>query len=560
MVITGKGALLLAGVAVLAFIGASMFWDSPGPPPVDDSALLTAGPVATVPGFRKPAPPPSAPSTPAAPAEPGRLTVVPETVAVEAPPGGMARAAIRVTNSGGERLPLTLALTGDGAYSIEGPGCLEALDPGQFCLLTLAFRPVSEGSPRGELLVQPARGDGSSVLITGTSQAPARAAPAPTAPDTTRRDRMRAQRLAGLPQGVGEPPPANAPKAVVEQYDARQREFNTINTSPAPSMSQPNYGGYASYVSSLPVDSCRVIGADSVIEARTSSYIDSSQCGEVRATIDRHVYNSGGNGTCRNVLIPAGSTLIGECTSVGGSQERIDVRWRRIIRAGDRSHILIEEAASDALGRKGLPGHVDGGVERALLATVIGAVANAATGGLVGALDRSTISSAVDITTGLATSVQSGRSVAGEAARAFAQSMGDGIRPLVEQEIARLRAQNPVVVPPGTRVTIIPTTDLWIRSPGDGPMVMGDARGTTGERLNPQFQSNAAIAAQNAASTLRRDAASVGSQPGSTSTGSLGRPGTIQQSGQVLTPGVSGSLGGSNSGAVVQRIGPGSNW
>lgn len=552
--------LVMGGVSVLAVAAASLLLDEGADPRPTPPPSLGTGP-ATIPSFRpepppKTEPPPSVPDQPAA--QPGRLVASPESLQVTSLIGSAVRGTVQVRNSGSERLGLSLALSGDGSFQLENVGCPEALDPGQSCVVGLMYRPNAEGAQLATLLVQPAVGQLLSVSLGGLAVAPEQAPPPPPVKDTSLRDTLRARRLSGLPAGIGEPPPQGAPKAVQEQYEARQREFRTVNDVPAPSATQADYGGYPGYVSSLPVDSCRVIGADSVITARLQTYIDSAQCGEVRATIDRHVYNSGGNASCRTVLIPAGSTLIGECTGVGGSQERVDVRWRRIIRAGDRAHILIEEAASDGLGRKGLPGIVDRGTDRALLATLIGAAVNAATGGLVGALDRSTITSAIDITTGLATSVQNNRSAAGEAARAFGQTMADGVNTIVMSEMERLRAQAPVTVPPGTLITIVPTTDLWIRSPQDGPQVLGDARNGLGERLNPQFQSRAAQeqAAQNAFAA-RRDAMSAPAASGYSSTN---RFGTVQQSGQVLQPGQSAGFGTTASGASVQRVRPGAAW
>lgn len=552
--------LLLGGVSVLAVAAASLLLDEgtaplPTPPP-----SLGTGP-ATIPSFRpepvaKSEPPPPLAEKPVA--QPGRLVASPENLQVTSLIGNAVRGTVQLLNAGGERLSLSLALSGDGSFQLENVGCPEALDPGQSCVVGLTYRPQTEGAQLATLQVQPAVGQALSVKLGGLAVAPERTPTPPPPKDTSLRDSLRSRRLSGLPAGVGEPPPQGAPKAAQEQYEARQREFRTVNNVPAPSSTQADYGGYPGYVSSLPVDSCRVIGPDSVITARLQTYIDSAQCGEVRATVDRHVYNSGGNASCRTVLIPAGSTLIGECTGVGGSQDRVDIRWRRIIRAGDRAHILIEEAASDALGRKGLPGTVDRGTDRALLATLIGAAVNAATGGLVGALDRSTITSAIDITTGLATSVQNNRSPAGEAARAFGQSMADGVNTIVASEMERLRAQAQVVVPPGTLITVVPTTDLWIRSPQDGPQVLGDARNGLGDRLNPQFQSQAAQAqAAQSAFAARRDAASV---PTATGYSSTNRFGTVQQSGQVLQPGQSAGFGTTASGVSVQRVRPGASW
>ncbi|MBB3268389.1 type IV secretory pathway VirB10-like protein [Azospirillum sp. OGB3] len=570
MPVNAKGVLWIGGGAlVLLGIGASLFLDdAPPPSPPPPPPMLATGP-ASAPGFQTsvPAPSPSVPAPAPAPppaSEPGRLQVVPDAVHFEAVVGGAARATVRVTNTGGSRLALTVGLNGDGAYAIDG-GCPEALDPAQSCLLGLVYRPAAGGAAAGQLLVQPATGDPLAVPLEGLATPPAPPPAVSAPPDTSLRDRMREQRIAGVPQ-LGPAPARDAPRAAQEAYETRQQRFRTVNTAPEPAVSQPTYAGYPSYTSSLPVDSCRVVGADSVIEAHLLTYIDASQCGEVRAVVDRHVYNSGGNGSCRTVLIPAGSSLIGECTAVGGSQERVDLRWRRIIRAGDRAHILIEEAASDALGRKGLPGHVDRGTDRALLATVLGAAVNAATGGLIGALDRSTITSAIDITTGLATSTQSNRSAAGEAAVAFGRSMADGVNELVGRELERLRAQNQVVVPPGTKVLIIPTTDLWIRSPEEGPLVMGETgRGGVGERLNPQFQPAAQPTGGQRMPPPPSYAPSAyppsaGGAYGAASGYEASRGGVVQQTNGALQPGQTSPLGSPHSGVAVQRVAPGRTW
>lgn len=553
---------LLGGVGLLALLGVSVFFDgSPTPQQPVPPPMLGGGTTAT-PDFRTAPPVAEVPSP--APEAPGRLVVDPPTLSLQAVAGETVRATVQVSNAGQAPVAWTASLAGDGAFGLENACPPAGLGPREACLLTVAFRPVRAVAATATVKLQPLAGGGIAVPVAGAASEPSGAAAIETSPsprDTSARDALRQRRLSGLAQGPGTPPPSDAPRAAHEAYAAQTRAYQTVNSVPEAATDQADYGGYGSYTSSLPVRSCRVVGADSVIEATLTTYIDSAQCGEVRATVNRHVYNSGGDGSCREVLIPAGSSLIGECTAVGGSEERVDVRWRRIIRAGDRAHILIEEAGSDLMGRKGVPGYVDRGTGRALFATVLGAAVNAATGGLVGALDRSTVTSAIDITTGLATSVTKNRTALGEAANAFAQSMGDGISPLVERELERLRAQSQVIVPPGTHIRIVPTTDLWIRSPGQGPLVMTEAaRGEAGPgaRLNPQFQPNGAVGVGSSAPL--RSPATFGRFDAAR--GAAAPAGVVQQSGASVQPGQSVGLAGAAAGsaASVQRVRPGASW
>lgn len=569
-----KGLSAIGGATLSALLGLSYWLDGKTPPPAEaPSALMGAGPV-SMPEFnvsaKPPVPPEPAPVVrPDAP--PARLVASPANLAVQATTGAAVRTAVRISNQGGQKAEVSVVLEGSGDLTIDQQTCAKLIEPGQTCVTTLLFRPTQGGPQEGKLLVQPVSGDPLVVALAAVGIDQVLPPPTPQPPDKSARDSIRDRRLGGMPQGPGTPPSDNASKEQRDQYESRRAQFRMVNTVPEAALSQPDYGGYASYGSSLPVDNCRIVAADSVIAATTMNFVDSSQCGEVRALVDRHVYNSGGS--CRNILIPAGSTLIGECTGVGSNRERLDVRWRRIIRAGDRAHILIEEAASDAMGRKGVPGHVESGTERLLLATLLGAAVNAATGGLIGALDRSTVTSAIDITTGLATSSQQNKSPAGEAARAFGQTMASGVQELVQREAERLRSQNPVTLPPGTRLTIIPTTDLVIRSPAQGPMVMGETQSNLGQRLNPQFQpmqsGAGAVPAAGAQSSYGPGPYGNGPYSGGAyggpypSGGSSGyqptapRGGVVQVSPNgVIPPGQGGTMGS----VSVQRVTPGSSW
>lgn len=106
---------------------------------------------------------------------------------------------------------------------------------------------------------------------------------------------------------------------------------------------------------SPPKDMSYMLMEGKIISAILETGIDSSLPGKTRAIVDRNVYSASG----KNILIPKGSTLLGEYnTQVSRGQKRVYSIWPRIIRP-DGVNIALDSPATDNLGRSGLAGDVD---------------------------------------------------------------------------------------------------------------------------------------------------------------------------------------------------------
>lgn len=122
----------------------------------------------------------------------------------------------------------------------------------------------------------------------------------------------------------------------------------------APIMGSTNYSNrsaFGSYNAPLQtVKSSEVLQAGSVIPAMLVTKLTSDNMGSVVvAVVRQHVYDSV---TGRNILIPAGSRLIGEPMQMQGS--RINISFQRIIFPNGHSVQIPNFEAIDGIGQSGL--------------------------------------------------------------------------------------------------------------------------------------------------------------------------------------------------------------
>lgn len=218
--------------------------------------------------------------------------------------------------------------------------------------------------------------------------------------------------------------------------------------------------GFARSMSTYPSDLSRVVTMDKPIPAVLKIGIDTRFSNRAVAQVERDIF--GGEG--RLVVIPRGSTVIGNVGSSGSTgEEKVQIQWTRIQRP-DGAVFAIEGYGGDAMGRPGAPADVDNRyLERygmSLLTTVLNV---GVTVGLDGKQN-------VQNSSGGYSSGQSGTSYGGSAvvqqdARAVATQQANqylqGITNQLQQEgqqIAPIRT-----VPPGTRLTIFPNKDLFLK-------------------------------------------------------------------------------------------------
>ncbi len=217
-----------------------------------------------------------------------------------------------------------------------------------------------------------------------------------------------------------------------------------------------DYG--AKIVSGWPVKLEQVVLKGKAIPAVLQSSIDSRFVDgmPISAVVERHIYAEAG----RNIIIPAGSRLIGEAEGISGEgrASKIDIKWTRLIRP-DGAAFTFEATSGDAQGRGGVAGYLDEQfLDRygrpALLSATVSAM------GYLIAVDD-----AITTNQDNATTVQSDKAQA--AADARAQFLGD-MQAIFEDMIQNASGVEPIVfIPSGTRLTVYANEDLFLRSESD---------------------------------------------------------------------------------------------
>ncbi len=210
-------------------------------------------------------------------------------------------------------------------------------------------------------------------------------------------------------------------------------------------------------VSSWPVDMTRMILKDKPIPAVLVRSIDSRYPSvPASAIVERNVYAEDG----RNIVIPAGSKLIGRLSGSPGSNHvaKMDISWERLIRP-DGGQFKLSASSGDAQGRGGVAAYLDeqwlARYGKPLLqSTVTSAIA------YLTATDE-----AVTENQDYGTTTQSDRAQAAQDAR---ENFIDDMEQIFQQMIEESSSTPPVVfVPSGTRMTIFAMEDLWLRSEQD---------------------------------------------------------------------------------------------
>lgn len=227
--------------------------------------------------------------------------------------------------------------------------------------------------------------------------------------------------------------------------------------------------GLPKIVSSWPVDMSRMILKDKAIPAVIVHSIDSRySSAPVTAIVERHVYAEEG----RNIIIPAGSRLIGSFGGSPGSDHvaKMEISWSRLIRP-DGSAFQISATSGDAQGRGGVAAYLSEELiqrygKPVLTASVTSAIA------YMTAVNE-------DITTkDNGDQVQSAKSEAATSARDnFVDSMGEIFNQLLD-ESTNVKAV--VFVPAGTRITVFAGEDLWLRSEDDDEEAYNEEFGADG--------------------------------------------------------------------------------
>jgi type IV secretion system protein VirB10 len=190
--------------------------------------------------------------------------------------------------------------------------------------------------------------------------------------------------------------------------------------------------------STLPVDRFRVITADRYINAILENSVNSQIPGRVIAIVERHVFGADG----RLPLLPKGSRIICQYESLAKvGDSRLNVKCGRALRPDGASILLTDAQGADQMARTGFVGDVDLRMwERYGSAFIVSALS------------------------ALAASSQnvSDNNTVNNAGNALSQNLGQVTAKVLEQSVDLAPI---VTVPAGSRIQIIPNTDIWIREP-----------------------------------------------------------------------------------------------
>jgi type IV secretory pathway VirB10-like protein len=175
----------------------------------------------------------------------------------------------------------------------------------------------------------------------------------------------------------------------------------------------------------------------SFIEARLTNRLDGEAPGPVIAVTTRDVRSR----DRLHVVIPAGTTLIGEASAVSGQyQRRLQVAFHRVIMPDGRGVDLTKAIALDRLGSAGLHDTVDRHVTSLILTTI-------ATGGLSALAQAGT-----------------GGYYNGNGIDAVRQSMGQSAAQIGQQQFGRTASRQPsITIREGQIVNLFLNTDIKLK-------------------------------------------------------------------------------------------------
>lgn len=209
--------------------------------------------------------------------------------------------------------------------------------------------------------------------------------------------------------------------------------------------------GIPKSISSWRVDMSEMIFSDKPIPAVIARAIDTNNPAPITAYVERNVYAEEG----RNVIIPAGSRMIGAFGSITAAAEatsesaRVQISWERLIRP-DGSIFVFSGQTADAQGRAGALGYVDQQLFKKYTLPVVTTVLTSGTSYFIASAD--------DAAGEIETSKQ-------QAANDARQNFLDDMESLFDEILAdKTDVKAMTYIPAGTRIIVYPNTDLWLRS------------------------------------------------------------------------------------------------
>lgn len=209
--------------------------------------------------------------------------------------------------------------------------------------------------------------------------------------------------------------------------------------------------GIPKSISSWRVDMSEMIFSDKPIPAVIARAIDTNNPAPVTAYVERNVYAEEG----RNVIIPAGSRLIGSFGGIGGPSEatsnsaRVQITWERLIRP-DGSIFVFGGQTADAQGRAGALGYVDQQLLKKYTLPALTTVLSSSVAYMMATNEKSS------------GETENSKQQAASDAR---QNFLDDMQNIFDEILAdKTNVKAMTYIPNGTRIIVYPNTDLWLRS------------------------------------------------------------------------------------------------
>ena len=209
--------------------------------------------------------------------------------------------------------------------------------------------------------------------------------------------------------------------------------------------------GIPKSISSWRVDMSEMIFSDKPIPAVIARAIDTNNPAPITAYVERNVYAEEG----RNIIIPAGSRLIGTFGSITAAAEatsesaRVQISWERLIRP-DGSIFVFSGQTADAQGRAGALGYVDQQLFKKYTLPVVTTVLTSGASYFIASAD--------DAAGEIETSKQ-------QAANDARQNFLDDMEDLFDDILAdKTDVKAMTYIPAGTRIIVYPNVDLWLRT------------------------------------------------------------------------------------------------
>lgn len=210
--------------------------------------------------------------------------------------------------------------------------------------------------------------------------------------------------------------------------------------------------GIQQVISSWRVNMDEMILADKPIPAVIARSIDSSRPTPVTAIVERNVYAEQG----RNILIPAGSRLIGSVDNVvsSGSEKtstsaKVKINWGRLIRP-DGSIFVFNGLTGDAQGRGDALGYLDQQLFKRYSLPLMTTILSSTAAYFIATDEENN-----------GETESSKQEAANDARQNFLNSM-DAIFSQILSDQASIQPMT--YIPAGTRIIVYPQVDLWLRT------------------------------------------------------------------------------------------------